>query len=84
MSCSVSRALNNLCRLYTAHINTCHILLLLLTVHCTLYTTVSATQIAAHNLVAILLTIHVGSAIASFKDLVTVAQESSTNQTADV
>ena len=57
----------------TAYINTCHVLLLLLTVP--MWTALSSTQISAH-LVAIVDCIHAGSAV-------TVAQDNSTNQTAD-
>ena len=43
-----------------------------------MYTTLSTKQISAHNIIVA----NVGSATASFKDLVTVAREKSTNQTA--
>ncbi len=40
------------------------------------------THINTHHMLLLLLTTHVGSARASFKHLVTVAQENTTNQTA--
>ena len=67
----------------TTHITTCHVMLLLLSVP--MYTPLSTTQKLAHTiLVAIVSRTHAGLAIAAFKDLVTVAQENSTNQTADM
>ncbi len=70
--------------LYTAHLNTCHVLLLLLTVP--MYTThmpclaewSTIPMYSTH--IAIVYCTRVGSATASFIDLVTVAQKNTANQ----
>ena len=70
--------LTSLLLLYIAHtINTCLVLLLMLTGP--MYTKLSTTQKLAHiiSCVAIVDCTHVGSATDSFKDLVAVAQENS-------